>query len=530
MQKRVNLINFFQYVFVFFCFLCMYFFIVPQSDVFLFARGTDGSFWSAVESAVLYGNGRFLGNFISMFLSNHFEYAGLLIALSMTVSVYGINELLFKGDAKTTFLSTLIVAVPSVGIVKECYYLFAAYVNYMFPITLILLTLLIINKLQTETKKSIVLKLILLPVIFVLGFSSCLFSENTSFVLAALVFLLVVNDIINRKKIFLHNAVYFISVFLGSITMLLIPKITQTAWKLDHYREMAVDLPSVMYTAPGSFVKFSQIFNGFIPVIWLVSVAFLFAAKKYYQNKKAFDIIVPIFVFIPVVSTLLNLVSLSSAYIPWLYFAQTIVFVVFACTCLVSTFLITDKKIKWTTLSFLVLIAASIAPMMLVNQYGHRTYVITNYIGVFMGVYLMKAVAPEAFFEKTRLWKKQFSSICLACVIFVTLFLSSQTVYNFNYYAVRTNYIAEQINSGSEQIAAPILPCNSISMEDEWPNILIDISEEYARKIIVTDFNHCENADEYKQVLATTLPAQIVRAFNNLEFKDPLLVEKIPLQ
>ena len=529
MQKKAGLVSFFQYAFVFFCFLCMYFFIVPQSDVFLFARGTDGSFGSAVDSAIFYGNGRFLGNFISMFLSNHFEYAGLLIAFSMTVSVYGINGLLFKNDTKTTFLSTLIVAFPSVGIVKECYYLFAAYVNYMFPITLILLTLLIIKKLQTETTQKIVLKLILLPIIFVLGFSSCLFSENTSFVLAAIVFLLVANDILNRKKLSLHNAVYFISVFLGSVTMLLIPKITETAWKLDHYREMAVDISSIMYMAPGSFVKLSQIFNGFIPVIWLVSIAFVFAVKKYCQNKNVSGVIISAFVFISVVSTLLNLVSLSSAYIPWTYLSQTIVFVVFVCTCLVSTFLITDKKIKWTTLSFLVVIAASIAPMMLVNQYGHRTYVITNYLGVFMGVYLIKAVAPEAFFEKTRLWKKQFSRICLACLIFATLFFSSQTVYNFNYYAVRTNYIAEQINISSEQIAVPILPCNSISMEDEWPNILIDISEEYARKIIVSDSNHCENADEYKNVLETSLPMQIIRAFNNLEFKDPLLVEKIPL-
>lgn len=527
MLKKASLFPFFTYTFVFLCFLCMYFFIVPQSDVFLFARGTDGSLASAFESALYYGNGRFLGNFISMFLSNHFEYASFLIAITMTFCVFAINNLLFDKNSKTVFFSALIIAFPSIGIVRECYYLFAAFTNYMFPIALILLTLILLKKFKTNSKQNLLLNIISLLLLFALGFSSCLFSENTSIVLAALAFLLIVNDVLNKKKLSLHNALYFISVFLGSLTLLLIPKITETSWKMDHYRSVSTSITDIIFTAPGSFVKFSQIFNGFIPTILIVTVAFILVAKKYYQNKKFFGTIISIFLLTSILSLILNFLSLTSLYIPWIYFSQAIILFIFICACLVSSFLIPDKKIKWISLSFLFLLSASIAPMMIVNQYGHRTYVITNYIGVFMGIYLIRAVAPLTFWNKIELWKKQINHICLACFLFATIFLSSQTVYNYNFYAARTNHIAEQIMNDSEKILVPILPCNSTSIEDEWSNILIDISHTHARKIVIADFNHCENAEEYKNILASTLPEQIVLAFDNLEFKDPLLIEKI---
>ena len=72
-----------EYVTVFLGFLLMYLFMVPQSDVFLFAHATDGSPYSVISYSLEYGNGRLLGNIIGIYLSGRFESAGFVVSLML---------------------------------------------------------------------------------------------------------------------------------------------------------------------------------------------------------------------------------------------------------------------------------------------------------------------------------------------------------------------------------------------------------------------------------------------------------------
>ena len=71
--KKDRIIVFLEYFLVFSVLSLMFFFMIPQSDVFLFARATQGGFLNVLQNALYYGNRRRLGNIIGMFFSNYFE-------------------------------------------------------------------------------------------------------------------------------------------------------------------------------------------------------------------------------------------------------------------------------------------------------------------------------------------------------------------------------------------------------------------------------------------------------------------------
>ena len=79
------------------CFVLMFFFIVPQSDMFLFARDTEPTLQSAALGAYGYGNGRFLGNLAGMFLSHYFVLAFLPLSLCLTGMIWLVNRIVFSG-------------------------------------------------------------------------------------------------------------------------------------------------------------------------------------------------------------------------------------------------------------------------------------------------------------------------------------------------------------------------------------------------------------------------------------------------
>ena len=60
--KKSVILSSVQYIIIFIGFALSYMFTYPQYDVLLFTRDFKGDFVSILREALLYGNGRFLGN------------------------------------------------------------------------------------------------------------------------------------------------------------------------------------------------------------------------------------------------------------------------------------------------------------------------------------------------------------------------------------------------------------------------------------------------------------------------------------
>lgn len=527
-RKATTLFLVVEYLVVFVCFLSMFFFITPQSDVFLFARNTDGSLFSALEHSLYYGNGRLLGNLIAVFFSSHFEFAGLLLAISMTVIVGATNHLLFNSNPHFMFLTAIVVAFPSAGILKECYYLFASFVNYMFSLIPILLILILIRSMDKRKDASAILKILTCIFILFLGISSCLFSENTTIVSFVLSICLLISQAFVKKIRTSYSFLYFLSTIVGSITMFMIPKVTETEWKMEHYRKLSTTIPEIIDSAFGSFVKFSQIFTGILPAVIPLSIALFVLAIK--NSNKLQKIQQFIFLLYPIYCVVNATITLTSLYIPWTNLFPAMLTALFIVAAAYTIFCIKDKQFRLNALFISAALMSTVAPMMLVNQYGHRTYVITFFVALFLSAYLLKksSVLNFSVLQKHNISPKLLSSVFCCIFLGLTVFLTSQTIYNYNFYVERTTYIANEINNNqSESIKVPILPSNSTSVEDDYPNIIADIVPVGKASFDITYFTDCENAEQYKAILSDSLPSQVIKAFQNIHFKNPLIIEEL---
>jgi hypothetical protein len=145
LRKSGAAIRCLEYACVFCGFFLMFLFICPQSDVFLFAQATDGSFSSVLSYSLNYGNGRLLGNVMGVYFSAHFACAGLIVSFVLTLLVVLLNCIFWDNSNYAIFPLALLIAVPGGGMVGECYYLFAGFCNYVVPIVLLLVGILIIK-------------------------------------------------------------------------------------------------------------------------------------------------------------------------------------------------------------------------------------------------------------------------------------------------------------------------------------------------------------------------------------------------
>lgn len=199
--KENNLSLLLQSLLVFAVCFAMFFFMLPQSDVFLFARSLKDDVASVFNEALYYGNGRLLGNILGMFFSCYFQYAFILVSATITLIVVFANKLIFNSNKVTLFPMALLIIFMSGDMMNESYFLFASFMNFVFPCMLFLLSAIIVKFFHDKEHMSVFLKGILILFSFVLTVASCLFSENTAIIVAAFMFLFAFYFMFNTRKI-----------------------------------------------------------------------------------------------------------------------------------------------------------------------------------------------------------------------------------------------------------------------------------------------------------------------------------------
>lgn len=530
--KKKKSILLIEYIAVFLLFLIMYFFVLPQLDVFFFARGTDGSIADTINYSLGYGNGRLLGNIIGVFFSYHFKFASLIIALFLTLLVVLINHIIADSRTYTVFPIAVLIMFPSADLIRDCYNFFPAFCNYVIPLVCMLFAYIIKTKIiKTESiKKSI--KAVLYAVMFLLLAGSCLFSENTTIVIACAVLLIGINNYIQNKKIALADVISFVAVALGSLAILLIPKIAGTAYKMSGYRSTVTGLGGfgkMIKCIFGGLSNFSSVFSHCIFLLILMSFAFWLVIKAQKKGKKTLnDICLSVIMFYPVACVAIQAVD-STVEIDWLELVNLGITAVYALAILYTVVMIENPKIRRASIMACVLILSSVAPMMIVNVRGARTFYSTFILCLVFAIRLIKQFMPPVLKDKLLKIKNNIStaSACTAAVLSVLLFM--QSVYNYDCYVMRSDYLAQRIDV-EQQVEIPLLPCLDISTEKEGKNrayLVLDIDvEEYDGKIV--NINSWELSQEYNdKIVSAPFRNALKYALKNYEFKDPLYPQQL---
>jgi len=205
MINRYNLI--FTVQCVLFFLLSLFFF--PQIDDLIYKYElTYNNMFGFFHNVLYYGNGRFLGNMISMFFCNHIQW--LYIAEDMLVVVFAvIVEKLTELKNSKIFVLAAVTAVP-LWQFKQFFPFMSSFVNYFIPTLLFLLTLLIVKNKCCNKNKLFYL------ILFVLGFCEQLFVEHNAIINITFSLCLIIYCIVKHLKHIKEFTVLFISNIIGA--------------------------------------------------------------------------------------------------------------------------------------------------------------------------------------------------------------------------------------------------------------------------------------------------------------------------
>lgn len=509
-------------------FLMMYFFILPQSDVFLFAQETDGSFRSVWDFSLHYGNGRLLGNLIGVYFSSHFAYAGFIVATVLTFMVFLLNYLLFNHDLYTVFPVALLIAIPSTGIVTECYHLFTGFCNYVTPMMFLELSLCCMKGLSGATGLR---KLFLLSAAAICGFSLCLFSENTTILALATFFALLCGSFARLKSAFFPSLLCFISSLLGSLVMFLIPVMTQTGEKMDSYRSIASGVFGIIRQCVISFCQFADIFNHIYVVLFLFSFAMLMLCiRQDYGSTHLKNLQITVYSVYPFFCMAMNTLDSHSlaASLTIIKLIDGAVLIFYAVNVLVTIIHIKERSFRKTCLLMAALTLISVAPLMVVNITGHRTYYTTYIYMVVFSVVIIRSALPDQLRDiiKKREIRKRIAMVAATCFTIITLLMTMFSIYNYDCYVIRSNDLAEKI-ANNESLAVPILPFDSISIEGSLNNILYFAFEDIEVDAVVISMESWDGYEQYRAQIVNNPIYAVKFALENWEYKDPLYPQKL---
>ena len=495
-----------QYLLVFLGFALSYTFTYPQYDVLIFTRDFSGNFVNVLREALYYGNGRFLGNVLGFYFSHHFTAAIFVTAFFLTVTVLLAVLLFFDGNGKYIFPVAILIAFPAVGIIREVYSMIAAFSNYAVPFAFALLSQFVVKRIKGGGSKALYAPLALSSVCV------CLFSENTTVVMlcAAVIFLII--DLFDSKKASIANAVNLISTAVGALIMFLIPRLTHTSEKLSDYRGYVTEPQALIYNALSALHSFARLAAQYLLIYIVISLLMLFILHKAKTAKGVKIFLSAVLILFPIMSALALCFSDTANRYSIVFLALESVYMlsVFA-TAIISK----QKRIIVSTVAAIILLGNAVAPILIVNHRGDRTFFTTFAILMCYALWLLAELKPNFAFSRCA---KIISPIVYSAISLMMLILTAQ---NFAAYAYRTDYIAQKLTE-TRNISAPYLAHNSLTTEKSYEQIDPCIFVGDIKPVLtVVPVDEWEKKDEYERICKSSPVNAVKYAIEGWQFKDP---------
>lgn len=364
-QNKAFLIESVLFFFVFGCVWLITAFVSPKVDEYIFSTSTELNFGSIFSYTLNYGNGRLLGNIICIVFSHLFEFRSVIISFVMASIVFVLYRIYFNKKVEALIPIAVLVLFMPRSMFSSVLLDFPSFINYVVPLLLFLIAYALLNdRLQI---KSTVMKFVL---IMVVGVAICLFSENTTGIVFLAAVLFMVICFLNTKKIDAKSSAFLFATVVGSIVMLAIPEIMGVEEKLDSYHAFTLSLTDIF----GNLMFAADIINDFVLLFIIISLGLGYMTVKMKKIDTVNCVCMTVMGGYTVFSLLIFSHTVNNTFVRLINLFFTVTFCIATAVLIIRT---AEKEKSLSKLTWLVLAAASVGPMTLVNILSYRTFYIT---------------------------------------------------------------------------------------------------------------------------------------------------------
>lgn len=451
-------------------------FLIFAALIYLFPySGDDWAWGSEIGLARLSRffenyNGRYAGNLLVLALTrskllNIIFTAASLVCVCLFPKVY-------TGSKKFSVLPlalALFLLTPKEIWVQSVVWT-AGFSNYIPPILLIVLYLIIVKNIFNEEKPEYSK---ITPVFtFAIGFVASLFMENITLYGVALSACVILFAFIKYKKFFITHITNFAGSVAGTLFMFSNSAYTSIANAEDSYRSTALSKGLTDTIASHIKTISDQFFLNNMPMLLVVTVLCIVLAFTYLKrcDSKTGKIVTCLSVFLNIITLgiiyakkqfsywLIDINSSRAELITNLFIFSIILFYFFSVFAII-TVCIEDKDRMFKTLFILLSIPVLIVPLLVVNPIGPRCFFPPYFLGIVLCIcmfdYIADSVKPDKLFSLT------FNTSLVAASAAMLIFILSIYVPIHKYDVKRNEYALKQVEAGYDVITICKLPYKS---------------------------------------------------------------------
>ncbi|MGL4849511.1 MAG: DUF6056 family protein [Clostridium sp.] len=327
-------------------------------------------------------NGRYLGNLLVLALTRSLILKTVVITGVLFGLVY-LTDKYTNTHKKNNLIyyvgALLILALPRAMMMQSVVWT-AGFSNYVPPIFLILVYLVVVNNIF-KSEKLTYSKILIIP-IFILGICASLFMEHVTIYSVVLAIAVIIYTFIKFKKVYAVHVSYFLGALLGAIIMFSngAYRIIATTDSPEAYRTMAksTNIGTTIYNAVTGAIYQQLSFNNVL-INTLLTILLIVIMYKYRKRHNRFIVASNVIGFILVLYTMFTVIQALNP--NWqILLKNTAPFeagcaIVFYITLIVGTAIFIEEKGKKAKTLFLVLsLGVLTGPLFFVTPIGPRCF------------------------------------------------------------------------------------------------------------------------------------------------------------
>lgn len=422
--------------------------------------------WELMLNGFKNYNGRYLGNLFEILITRSILAKNIILGFGMIaiiLVVYKFVSYEAKAKDKTALFllsSILLLAIPR-ELFRQTYSWIAAFINFIPPVILIILYLIIINNIFDDKKFNCsALKYPLWSTFLMipLGISTQLFSEHTTVFTVLLAGFIVVFTFIKYNKFCKLQLVYLISTIIGAIIMFSNGSYFNAANNTDGYKQISLSIISIinLYSTQISDNLFlnNYLLNAILAITCIIIIT------KHLNKNIVYNLIGNIQIFI--LSTYMIYGFVHKVYPAWNIFTspdKTLIFnalyslLFFVCIISVIIIYINNEGLR---MKIFMMYGSSLAvamPLVIANPIGPRcfyaSYVFTIISTLQLLIYLL---------NNSNIEFNLFSSIASGILIMICVFYASMFIDVGIAEKTRVETINNAVSNGEKSITLNRLP------------------------------------------------------------------------
>lgn len=462
-EKRFPLL-----VFLFsFAFYCLIMWCAPySSDDLEFGTLPYTAFREYLQYVLEYGNGRFLGNFCAIWLTNSKAACVLVKAFVMAGTIVLLPAVLKLQDPSDYLLSFLLVTAIEPALFGEVYAWTSGFSNYMPPVWM---SLVIVYLIQRSGGRSALGNAAVGFAVAVLGIASQLFIEHSSGVNVLLALCAVAVYANRREKAAgVLSSVWLVAAVAGLAVMLFAPKVFHIEDNhTDIYR--SVHLNSIVALVVSCAKNVIQLSNHHFGPCTLPMCFGAFATVYMTRNSRSRKANTRLYLVTAssLIYLALSLTLSLDGYLGKSAIVQHVISGAFAfvpyVVWVVAAFRL-EGKLRIKMLALLAFALISLAPLLVVTPIPTRV-VFQAHVFVMLGALVCFAQIRPCF---PMGWSEAITKTGVALCLTLVVLLSSVFVSIHFMADIRENHIRRELEAGAEEIVIFSLPYTYTTWDHLW--------------------------------------------------------------